>query len=77
MRTIIWYEAVQVVSRHPDGAIAEWYSDNERREHRLDAIEDRNVLTEAYPTTEYTIIEIRVAECGQPRIGKVKVVRSV
>ena len=45
MRTLIWYEAVQVVSRHPDGALAEWYpADNEeRRAQRFSAIEDRDM----------------------------------
>ena len=78
MRTLIWYEAVQVVSRHPDGALAEWYpADNEeRRAQRFSAIEDRDNSAEEFSGTEYTVIETRIVECGQPRIGKVKVVSA-
>ena len=74
MRTLIWYEAVQVVSRHPDGAIAEWWpaAADERRAHRWAAVENRNSLAEEFPDTEYTVIETRIVECGKPRIGKVK-----
>jgi hypothetical protein len=54
MRTLIWYEAVQVVSRHSYGALAEWYpaDANERKEHRWAAVEERNRLAEEFPGTE-------------------------
>jgi len=59
----VCFMAVQVVSRHEDGSLHQWY-DGEQRGTLQEAKDDAKDFAKAFPGTRYQVIERKITEVG-------------
>lgn len=64
MKQTTTYMAVQVVSRHPDGKLHQWY-DGEQRATLQAAKDDAQSMAAEFKGTVYQVVERRITEIGR------------
>lgn len=64
MKQTIYYMAVQVVSRYPDGKLHQWY-DGEQRATLQEAKDEAQSLAAEFKGAPFQVIERRMLEIGR------------